>query len=159
MDIYNGQPQLADISTQTANDLNQMAGIWSEQYHFWKAEDILRGFYEDRFKVIFVPAVASSPSPWVGALLYTVQDEVCEILFIYSDPSCRRRGLGRTLFAFLEDQLALLRCAYVDLEVRQTNETALFFYHSLGFFFVRQRQKYYRDGCDALVLRKRLGHA
>ena len=46
--------------------------------------------------------------------------------------------------------------ARCHLEVRLDNAGALALYHALGFEICGRRQGYYRDGSDALVLRRDL---
>jgi ribosomal-protein-alanine N-acetyltransferase len=43
------------------------------------------------------------------------------------------------------------------LEVRSINTAAVELYGSLGFEACGERKGYYRDGCDALVMRHSLG--
>lgn len=69
-------------------------------------------------------------------------------------PHARRRGIASAL---LDD---LLRHAgdadRVLLEVSAANPEALAFYLSRGFARIDLRRRYYRDGSDALVLRRSL---
>jgi ribosomal-protein-alanine N-acetyltransferase len=67
----------------------------------------------------------------------------------------RRRGrLGRCLLAAVlpEDDDATVEA--VMLEVSAVNDTAVAFYRATGFTVVARRRRYYRDGSDALVMRR-----
>jgi len=96
--------------------------------------------------------VALLGSELVGfGLAARAQDEG-EILALAVDPAQRGAGLGRSL---VESLLARLRAdgvRRVHLEVRGSNAAARALYESLGFRTSRRRERYYRDGEDALEL-------
>ena len=48
-------------------------------------------------------------------------------------PHCRRRGIGSTLLAALEAQLAQRGCLKINLQIRATNRTVVDFYASRGY--------------------------
>jgi ribosomal-protein-alanine N-acetyltransferase len=72
--------------------------------------------------------------------------------------AARRQGIGRALMEALIQYAANLGVAYLTLEVRAGNETAISLYRSLGFHKVAVRAKYYEDNqedawlmvCDSL---------
>jgi [ribosomal protein S18]-alanine N-acetyltransferase len=79
-----------------------------------------------------------------------------ELLRVAVTPARRRQGLARRL---LVDAFARLHAAGVTschLEVRPANLAALALYRALGFVVCGRRRLYYRDGSDALVLRRAL---
>ncbi len=79
-----------------------------------------------------------------------------ELLRIAVAPAERGRGIARRLLAAGLERLRAAGVAVCYLEVRPGNASALAVYHALGFELCGQRRAYYRDGSDALVLRREL---
>jgi [ribosomal protein S18]-alanine N-acetyltransferase len=65
------------------------------------------------------------------------------ILNIATDPTWRRRGLGRALLLWAQAQAARWGCGALWLEVRASNAQALSLYRHLGFSQVGARPGYY----------------
>lgn len=87
-----------------------------------------------------------------GVVLH-VADEA-ELANLAVVPSCRRRGLGDTLLAWLL-QCAVSRGARsVFLEVRASNEAALRLYKKQGFIPISIRKAYYRGPTEDAVVMK-----
>jgi ribosomal-protein-alanine acetyltransferase len=82
----------------------------------------------------------------------TVADEV-EVLTLGVAPSCRRRGVGRSLMVTALTDAGQAGARQVFLEVRESNQGARSFYAALGFSESGRRRGYYHDPAeDALVL-------
>ncbi len=79
-----------------------------------------------------------------------------ELLRVAVAPEARGRGIARQLIAAGFDRLRAAGIASCFLEVRPANISALAVYHALGFERRGHRRAYYRDGSDALVLRRDL---
>lgn len=79
-----------------------------------------------------------------------------ELLRVAVAPEARGRGLGRRLIAAGFERLRAAGAARCHLEVRPSNASALAVYHALGFEICGRRPAYYRDGSEALVLRREL---
>ena len=79
-----------------------------------------------------------------------------ELLRVAVEPAARGRGLARRLIAAGCERLRAAGVASCHLEVRPGNEAALAVYRALGFTLAGRRRAYYRDGSDALVLRRDL---
>lgn len=84
---------------------------------------------------------------------WAVLDEL-HILQVAVDPHLRRLGLGRRVLAALEARAVAAEFAW--LEVRRDNVAAIGLYEAFDYRAVGCRPKYYTDGCDAILLRKRL---
>ena len=84
---------------------------------------------------------------------WLVIDEL-HITFIAVHPKHQRKGLGRFLLSELIKSSKSLKTNYIHLEVKSNNEPAKTFYKSMGFKTVGSRSNFYKDGCDALLLRK-----
>ena len=88
----------------------------------------------------------------VGFAIAGRADLEAEILSIAVDEGERGAGLGRRLLESLLSRLRAVGAQRVHLEVRGSNAAALALYESLGFRTSRRRERYYRDGEDALEL-------
>lgn len=76
-----------------------------------------------------------------------------ELRWLAVRPDARRRGLAAALVDALLAEAARRR-SHVLLEVRASNAPATALYASRGFVVAGRRARYYRDGEDALVLRR-----
>jgi ribosomal-protein-alanine N-acetyltransferase len=79
-----------------------------------------------------------------------IVDEL-HIFNIAVDPEYRRTGIA----ALMIDALTMVfedKLDTIFLEVRESNIAALNFYKKLGFETVGKREKYYKDGEDALLM-------
>ncbi len=79
-----------------------------------------------------------------------------ELLRVAVEPAARNHGIARRLLAAGLDRLRAAGTVSCHLEVRPANAGALAVYGSLGFTLCGHRRAYYRDGSDALVLRRDL---
>ena len=68
------------------------------------------------------------------------------------DPAYQRRGLGQWLLIQLLVDARQRGLHRATLEVRCSNQVAILLYQGLGFQVLGQRQRYYADGEDALIL-------
>ena len=93
----------------------------------------------------------------VGFLVcHIVMDEAHIVNFGVRE-SFRGKGLGRALISEVLNELNAEAVRWVTLEVRQSNQPALYLYKSLGFYEAGLRAKYYSDnGEDALLMRANL---
>jgi ribosomal-protein-alanine N-acetyltransferase len=67
----------------------------------------------------------------------------------------QRMGVAAKLLAELIAELGKLGVDTLNLEVRESNQPAITFYHRAGFFEIARRRDYYRDPIeDALLLRR-----
>lgn len=90
---------------------------------------------------------------WGFVIGLRVMDQL-DVLQVAVDPARRGQGLGATLLTALEE--AAPHAEEVLLEVRTTNLAAIRLYARAGYTAIATRRGYYRDGADALVLRKAL---
>ncbi len=79
-----------------------------------------------------------------------------EILSIGVAPGVRRQGMARALLMRLCDDARAEGGEAVFLEVDAGNEAAAALYEKLGFETVGARRAYYRNGADALIMRRNL---
>ncbi len=77
-----------------------------------------------------------------------------EILNFVVDKAYQSKGYGTKLFAAFLDELIPLGLNHVSLEVRESNQRAIAFYHKFGFKTIGVRAKYYANLENALVMQK-----
>lgn len=103
--------------------------------------------------------VAVEDASVVGYAITMRSDDVVDLQRIAVRPEHRRGGLAGRL---LEEVLAAARAGGASrclLEVGAANTGALAFYAGTGFVEIDRRRRYYRDGSDAVVMRRSLGRA
>lgn len=91
-----------------------------------------------------------------GFALWRSMGDEAEILSIAVAPDRRRGGMGRALLDEILISAASEGMRSLYLEVDAGNTAARALYDHAGFQRVGLRKKYYRNGADALVLRKDL---
>ena len=88
--------------------------------------------------------------------IYAVQlifDEV-QINYFSIKQNFRRKGHGTILMKYLIKECENLYIKRIILEVSETNSIAEFFYSKFDFLTVGKREKYYKDGTDAILKEK-----
>jgi ribosomal-protein-alanine N-acetyltransferase len=137
--------------------LRGMARQWSEgDEGFWSADDVLAALARPGVRGW---AVAPNPgdAAWQGFVLVDVTLFGADLLYIFVSDAARRQALGARLLAYVLETLSeSTGLETLTLEVRPTNIAALALYTRLGFAPVGRRQRYYRNGDDALVLQAAL---
>lgn len=97
--------------------------------------------------------IAERDAAGVGYVLASAAGGVGEILIVGVAPSERRQGLGRALMEAAQQAWRADGVTEAFLEVRDDNEAAQALYRVLGWEDAGVRRRYYRDGCDARVMR------
>lgn len=97
--------------------------------------------------------VAEGASGVVGYAVVSAVDDLAELQRIGVTASQRRSGVASAL---LGEVLAVARRAGAQrllLEVRESNHPAIALYAGHGFVEIDRRERYYRDGATAIVMR------
>jgi [ribosomal protein S18]-alanine N-acetyltransferase len=103
--------------------------------------------------------VAVDDGEVVGYAVTMRSEDLVDLQRIGVRPDRRRQGIARTL---LDEALAHARdqrATRMLLEVSARNTDALAFYAAADFVEIDRRRRYYRDGSDAVVMRRSLGRA
>lgn len=103
--------------------------------------------------------VAVEEGAVAGYAITLRSDDLVDLQRIAVLPDHRRRGMAGGL---LEEALAVAREEGANrclLEVSAANTGALAFYAGAGFVEIDRRRRYYRDGSDAVVMRRSFGRA
>ncbi len=89
----------------------------------------------------------------LGYCLANVCVNYADILNICIHPDCRKKGLGSILLNYQVEKLRQLNIEFIMLEVRESNIDALSYYEKNGFKALEVRNKYYRNGEGAIIMR------
>ncbi|WP_370247405.1 GNAT family N-acetyltransferase [Nocardioides sp.] len=95
--------------------------------------------------------------PVVGYAVLSVAGDIADLQRIAVAPRRRRLGLAGDLLAEVVARAGAARADRLLLEVRADNRGALAFYAAAGFVEIDRRERYYRDGATAVVMRRGLG--
>ena len=109
--------------------------------------------------LLSLPGTLGLVDPGGGMVLARVAADEAEILALVVIPRVRRQGRGAALLEAAEAWATRGGAEAMYLEVADGNPTARALYVRSGYALVGRRRAYYRDGGDALVLRKRLSPA
>ena len=132
---------IRDLEACLALDRTALNGLWTrEQWTRELSDDrrIALGI-DDTYKQLIALAAG-----WL------VADEL-QITAVAVAPHQRRQGLGAQITKALIQRGAMAGAQEASLDVASTNQAARALYASLGFVTTGSRQKYYRDGSDALL--------
>ncbi|PTQ70528.1 GNAT family N-acetyltransferase/peptidase C39 family protein [Pseudomonas sp. GV071] len=89
-------------------------------------------------------------------LLFHRGTSLARLYSLAIDPSARGQGLGAQLLARAEEQALAHDCAYLRLEVRTDNHSAISLYERSGYRQFAVLSNYYEDHGTALRLEKRI---
>lgn len=107
----------------------------------------------------YVTALVASATPGgrvEGFALWRRLADEAELLTIGVAPERRRQGMGEALLQRILDGAREANLVRIFLEVDSANTAALALYQRAGFAPVGRRRSYYRNGADAVVMRKAL---
>jgi [ribosomal protein S18]-alanine N-acetyltransferase len=126
-----------------ADDAPALARLHAGAFH--------RGWSEDEFERLLASSASLGEGaafheggPIEGFVLSRVARPEAEILSIVVEPSVRRQGVARALFASHLERLRGLGVLELFLEVEDGNRAAVGFYRGFGFVTVGRREGYYR---------------
>lgn len=142
------------IRPATDAEIDAIASLESEAFPFpWKGE-FFRG--EIRASGRFNRVVVDDRGMLAGYLFSMLVLDELHINKIAVRPELRRRGIARALMDECFDFARQKGVQLLSLEVRETNDEAREFYHSLSFRLAYRRPSYYPDGEAALVMTRTL---
>jgi ribosomal protein S18 acetylase RimI-like enzyme len=140
------------ITIESTTDLDakfeHLAKAWTAHGEFWSVASCKETMLAS---LTFFSAAMEIDHSWCGWYLATKQGEDFELLFIYSAPHARGRGIGKQLLSDLIKKVRKNSAgAKIFLEVRSSNLIAIKLYEQMGFVKITTRSRYYSDGEDAL---------
>jgi ribosomal-protein-alanine acetyltransferase len=155
--ISASSPVTAEITIRPAveADLPRLAALEAASFPDPWSAALLAGELAHPGGVMLV-AGAGGGAPLSGYACFRLGAGEAELLRVAVEPAARNRGIARRLLAAGLDRLRTAGTVSCYLEVRPANAGALAAYGALGFTLCGRRRAYYRDGSDALVLRRDL---
>jgi [ribosomal protein S18]-alanine N-acetyltransferase len=103
--------------------------------------------------------VAEDDGDVVGYAVTLRAADLADLQRIGVRPDLQRHGVARTMLDEVLAEALSGGANRVLLEVSALNQAALAFYAAAGFVEIDRRRRYYRDGSDAVVMRRALGRA
>ena len=136
-----------------ADDISQIIAIEHESFHNPYPEDIITFLYE-RYRTTFL--VAEQGGTILGYIAGITSWREGHIVSLAVLPNWRRKGIASQLVEELYRIFRKYGKKRVKLEVRLSNKAAITLYENLGFERRKIVKKYYEDGEDAVMMKKRL---
>lgn len=136
-----------------ADDISQIIAIEHESFHNPYPEDIITFLYE-RYRTTFL--VAEQGGTILGYIAGITSWREGHIVSVAVLPAWRRKGIASQLVEELYKIFRKYGKKRVKLEVRLSNKAAIALYENLGFERQKIVKKYYEDGEDAVMMKKRL---
>jgi ribosomal-protein-alanine N-acetyltransferase len=100
--------------------------------------------------------VAESDDVVIGYAVASYAGDIAELQRIGVAEGTRRRGVASDLLAEVVERAPATGADRMLLEVRADNRAAIAFYAARDFVEIDRRPRYYRDGTDAVVMRRPL---
>ena len=143
------------IRPATKNDLSKISLIENRVFRCPWSNDQIR--WELRSQHVASNYVMLLEDNIIGYIFTHKIDKEVQILNFAIDTSYQHKGYGEEFFSYFIDQLD--EDISIILEVRKSNFSAINLYLKFGFSELGIREKYYSDGEDAIVMkRKFLAH-
>ena len=143
------------IRPATKNDLSKISLIENRVFRFPWSNDQIK--WELRSQHVASNYVMLLEDNIIGYIFTHKIDKEVQILNFAIDNSYQHKGYGEEFFSYFMDQLD--EDISIILEVRKSNFSAINLYLKFGFSELGIREKYYSDGEDAIVMkRKFLAH-
>ena len=140
------------IRTARVEDLHRILTMYREGFFPGLKELTL-----ERYLAHDLVLVASDAEEVIGFLHAMPMGTVYELHAIFVDSPHRGSGFGRHLLNHLIGQLRELKIQQLWLEVSERNEYAVRLYRSVGGQVTGRRNRYYKDGSDALLFELLIG--
>lgn len=121
-------------------------------------EKIIQKFLLKTYTFAYVAEAPDEAGNWkmAGYAIFSLAADEAELLAISTAPEFLRKGVATEIFAEGEVALADAGARTFYLEVREHNESAIAFYRNLGFEKSGEREGYYSDGENAILMSRPL---
>jgi len=139
------------IRPATKNDLSKISLIENRVFRCPWSNDQIR--WELRSQHVASNYVMLLEDNIIGYIFTHKIDKEVQILNFAIDTSYQHKGYGEEFFSYFIDQLD--EDISIILEVRKSNFSAINLYLKFGFSELGIREKYYSDGEDAIVMKRK----
>ena len=137
------------ISKMNIDDLNIIKNnLLTDFDNFWTF-DILKNELECKNSLYFVAKLNNEIHGFAG--IQIILDE-CELMNIVTKKAYRKNGIGNLLLNLIINKSKELKLTKINLEVSNTNITAINLYKKAGFIKVGLRNKYYNNENSAILM-------
>lgn len=134
-----------------SDDLEQILFIEQASYpEPWSADHFIAEMQKPYSKTLVLTDDETDASV-VGYIIYWVQAEGASLLNVAVHPKWRGLGFAKRLIQEMIKEIVRDEISKIVLEVRESNQNAIFLYEKIGFKLTHRRAKFYSDGEAALV--------
>jgi len=135
------------------SELEKLCTLWVSESRFWNINLVKDALNKHSVLIHYTKNSALSEN-WATTSIISKFDGDAELLYLFTLPSERGRGLARKHLRWLVHEVNFIPpLRVITLEVRPSNRKAIAIYRGLGFIEANLRKKYYSDGEDAIVMR------
>ncbi len=143
-----------EILPMTKEDIPYIAELERECFSTPWSEKSLTEELKNENAVFFTAKKTGETVGYMG--MHCVLDE-CYIANVAVSKKHRRKGVGRLLLKYAEEKAREKECSFISLEVRISNESAIYLYESEGYKKVGERKNFYSEPTEnALIMTKQL---
>lgn len=144
---------MIQIFNLTKEDINAVVELEEKYLLETIGYEMLANELHNKYAHFFV---AKNDDEVIGYIGGWIIDTTCDMINFVVKEEYQRMGIGTKLYLTLENKTKELGANEILLEVRINNVKAQNFYEKHGFKQIFVRTKYYKNGEDALILRKEL---
>ena len=144
---------MIEIYNLTKEDINAVVELEEKYLLETIGYEMLANELHNKYAHFFV---AKKDDEVIGYIGGWIIDTTCDMINFVVKEEYQRMGIGTKLYLTLENKTKELGANEILLEVRINNLKAQNFYEKQGFKQIFVRTKYYKNGEDALILRKEL---
>ena len=144
---------MIQIFNLTKEDINAVVELEEKYLLETIGYEMLANELHNKYAHFFV---AKNDDEVIGYIGGWIIDTTCDMINFVVKEEYQRMGIGTKLYLTLENKTKELGANEILLEVRINNIKAQNFYEKHGFKQIFVRTKYYKNGEDALILRKEL---
>lgn len=144
---------MVEIFNLTKEDINAVVELEEKYLLETIGYEMLANELHNKYAHFFV---AKNDDEVIGYIGGWIIDTTCDMINFVVKEEYQRMGIGTKLYLTLENKTKELGANEILLEVRINNVKAQNFYEKHGFKQIFVRTKYYKNGEDALILRKEL---
>ena len=137
------------IEKMTSSHIEEIANLEKECFSSPWSADGLKSELDNNFARFYVAFSGEKIAGYIGS--HNVLGEVY-ITNVAVFPGFRRNGVGKALVEFLANEMKAENAEFVTLEVRRSNQNAIFLYEKCGFQKVGERRNFYEKPIEDAIL-------